>query len=227
MPVSQISLLLTRLGCEFADPALAERALTHRSFDGPNNERLEFLGDSILNFIIAEELYRRFPHAQEGDLSRMRARLVKGETLADIAREFHLGECLLLGSGELKSGGHRRESILADALEALIGAFYLDAGMDRCRERVLAWYEVRLDQLVPGEINKDAKTRLQEMLQARGKPLPVYHLIDTHGEAHRQVFEVACEVPSLATRFTGSGATRRAAEQAAAQAAIARLQENS
>lgn len=226
MSASQIPLLLARLGCDFAEGALAERALTHRSFEGPNNERLEFLGDAILNFIIAEELYQRFPHAQEGDLSRMRARLVKGETLADIAREHQLGDCLLLGPGELKSGGHRRESILADALEALIGAFYLDAGIERCRARVLAWYERRLGQVVPGEVNKDAKTRLQEMLQARGRPLPVYHLLDTRGEAHQQSFEIACEVPSLGARFIASGGSRRAAEQAAAEAAIARLQES-
>lgn len=227
MSVSAIALLLNRLGCEFSDFTLAERALTHRSFEGPNNERLEFLGDSILNFIIAEELYQRFPRAQEGDLSRMRARLVKGETLADIAREHQLGDCLRLGPGELKSGGHRRESILADALEALIGAIYLDAGIERCRALVLAWYQQRLAQVVPGEVNKDAKTRLQEMLQGRGLPLPVYHLLDTRGEAHRQLFEVACEVPSLQARFIGSGGSRRAAEQAAAEAAIARLQESS
>jgi ribonuclease III len=226
MTVLNAKVLLTRrLGYTFNDFTLAEQALTHRSFGNSHNERLEFLGDSIVNFIVAEALYQRFPDAQEGDLSRMRAQLIKGETLAIIAREFGLGDCLNLGSGELKSGGFRRESILADALEALIGAIYLDGGMDVCRERVLAWYGERLQQIAPGDSNKDAKTRLQELLQRGGKALPVYRLLNTEGEAHDQQFTVVCDVPSLSDRFTGSGANRRSAEQAAAQAALDHLEQ--
>jgi ribonuclease-3 len=218
-------LLLHRLGHEFRDSRLAERALTHRSFSAEHNERLEFLGDSILNFVIAEALYERFPKAPEGDLSRMRARLVKGETLAEIARGFQLGESINLGAGEMKSGGHRRESILADAVEALIGAIYLDAGLDVCRLRVRAWYNSRLAQLVPGDLNKDAKTRLQEMLQARAQSLPIYRVVETSGEEHKQQFEIACEIAALQESFVGHGNNRRTAEQAAAELAIVRLEE--
>lgn len=219
------SSLLHRLGHTFSDVQLAERALTHRSFGSEHNERLEFLGDSILNFIVAEALYERFPKAAEGDLSRMRARLVKGETLAEIARAFQLGDALNLGAGETKSGGHRRESILADALEALIGAIYLDAGLDACRLRVRAWFSGRLEQLTPGDLNKDSKTLLQEMLQARAQTLPHYRLTDTSGEDHRQQFEITCEIAALQEHFVGRGSSRRAAEQAAAETAIARLQQ--
>jgi ribonuclease-3 len=218
-------LLTQRLGYSFKDFALAEQALTHRSFGNNHNERLEFLGDSIVNFVVAEALYRRFTAAQEGDLSRMRARLVKGETLAAIAREYALGDFIRLGSGELKSGGFRRESILADVLEALIGAIYLDGGLDVCRACITAWYGERLEQIAPGDSNKDAKTRLQELLQKRGKALPVYRLVDTAGEEHNQQFQVICDIPSLTERFTGSGANRRSAEQAAAQAALAYLEQ--
>jgi len=217
-------LLARRLGYQFRDFALAEQALTHRSFGSGHNERLEFLGDSLLNFLIAEALYQRFPTVREGDLSRMRAKLVKGETLAEIAREFELGEWLNLGPGELKSGGHRRDSILADAVEALIGAIYLDGGIDACRERVLDWFGPRLHEVSPGEVNKDPKTRLQELLQARQRPLPIYHLVDTRGDAHNQQFAVECELASLDLRFSGVGNSRRSAEQSAAQAAIDHLQ---
>ena len=224
MPTSSARpLLVRRLGYQFRDFALAEQALTHRSFGSSHNERLEFLGDSLLNFLIAEALYQRFPSVREGDLSRMRALLVKGETLAEIAREFDLGEWLNLGPGELKSGGHRRDSILADAVEALIGAIYLDGGIEACRERVLAWFEQRLHDVTPGEVNKDPKTRLQELLQARQRPLPIYHLVDTLGDAHSQQFAVECELPSLGRRFPGVGSSRRAAEQSAAQVAIDHL----
>lgn len=219
------SFLFHRLGHEFRNPRLAEQALTHRSFSADHNERLEFLGDSILNFVIAEALYERFPAAPEGELSRMRARLVKGETLADIARGFQLGDSLNLGSGEMKSGGHRRESILADAMEALIGAIYLDAGLDVCRLRVREWFSARLVQLVPGDRNKDPKTLLQEMLQARAQPLPLYRLLETTGAEHQQQFQVVCEIAALTEPFTGRGGTRRAAEQAAAEQAIAKLEQ--
>jgi ribonuclease-3 len=215
--------LLRRLGYSFNNPSLAEQALTHRSFGGVHNERLEFLGDSILNFLIAEALYQRFPNTREGELTRMRASLVKGETLAAIAREYRLGDALKLGSGEMKSGGWRRESILADALEALIGAIYLDAGLAVCRERLLAWFGDRLQTVAPGEINKDAKTRLQELLQARGQALPVYDLQATRGEAHNQQFEVVCRIAALGVHFQGDGSSRRAAEQTAAQAALTYL----
>jgi len=225
MTVLNAKLLLTRrLGYTFKDFSLAEQALTHRSFSNNNNERSEFLGDSILNFVIGEALFQRFPKSNEGDLSRMRARLVKGETLAEIAREFRLGDCLNLGPGELKSGGFRRESILADALEALIGAIYLDGGLDSARSCVLAWYGERLQRVVPGEANKDAKTRLQELLQARGLALPVYQLVEAKGEAHNQHFEVACEIAALKRSFRGDGGNRRSAEQTAAQAALDHLE---
>lgn len=219
-PADTLRQLGRRLGHEFGDAALLQRALTHRSHGSGHNERLEFLGDSLLNFLVADALFQRFPGVREGDLSRMRARLVKGETLAEIAREFRLGEHLNLGPGEMKSGGHRRDSILADAVEAVIAAIYLDAGLPACRERVLAWFSPRLEAVTPGEVNKDPKTRLQELLQARQQPLPVYHLVDTLGEAHNQQFAVECEVAALGCRFGGSGGSRRSAEQAAAQLAI-------
>lgn len=224
-PIDPARLLCRRLGHEFAEMALVNQALTHRSHGHPNNERLEFLGDSIVNFVVAEALFQRFPAASEGEMSRMRASLVRGETLAEIAREFAVGDCLQLGPGEMKSGGHRRESILADALEALIGAIYLDAGLDRCRERILVWYGTRLDTIVPGEVNKDPKTRLQELVQARRQPLPIYALVEASGEAHNQLFTVECSLPGTADLFTGSGASRRHAEQAAAALALTSLQE--
>ena len=160
------------LDYEFSDPGLLTTALTHRSAGSRNNERLEFLGDSIVNHIVAEALYQRFPAAREGDMSRMRASLVKGETLADMAREMDVGEHLLLGPGERKSGGYRRSSILADTLEALAGAILLDAGYERCRTCVLRWFDQRLQKLSSGSTDKEAKTRLQEYLQGRGNPLP-------------------------------------------------------
>lgn len=212
--------LFRRLGYTFQNTALAEQALTHRSYGASHNERLEFLGDSIVNFVTAEALFQRFPTTREGELTRMRATLIRTETLADIARDLQLGDHIRLGSGEMKSGGKRRESTLADTLEALIGAIYLDGGIEICKQRVLAWFETRLAQVVPGEINKDPKTRLQEWLQARGKTLPVYTLAATHGEEHNQHFDVVCNVPSVTPTFAGSGASRRAAEQAAAQSAL-------
>lgn len=198
-------------------------ALTHRSFAGRNNERLEFLGDAILNFVAGEALFERFPQAREGQLSRLRARLVKGETLAVLARGFELGDYLRLGSGELKSGGFRRESILADALEALIGAIYLDAGMDVARQRVLGWLSNELDSLTLVDTNKDPKTRLQEFLQSRGTDLPRYDVVDIQGEPHCRTFFVQCEVALLNDKTQGHGASRRIAEQVAAAAALVAL----
>ncbi|SIQ12811.1 RNAse III [Aquipseudomonas alcaligenes] len=218
-----LSRLERRLGHTFQNQELMLLALTHRSFAGRNNERLEFLGDAILNFVAGEALFERFPQAREGQLSRLRARLVKGETLAVLARGFELGEYLRLGSGELKSGGFRRESILADALEALIGAIYLDAGMDVARARVLDWLTNELDGLTLVDTNKDPKTRLQEFLQSRAAELPRYEVVDIQGEPHCRTFFVQCEIALLTDKTQGQGASRRIAEQVAAAAALVAL----
>ncbi|MGK8707451.1 ribonuclease III [Metapseudomonas otitidis] len=220
---ASLSRLERQLGHTFNDQGLMTLALTHRSYAGRNNERLEFLGDAVLNFVAGEALYERFPQAREGQLSRLRARLVKGETLALLARGFELGEYLRLGSGELKSGGFRRESILADALEALIGAIYLDAGMDRARERVLAWLENELESLTLVDTNKDPKTRLQEFLQSRACDLPRYEVVDIQGEPHCRTFFVECDITLLNDKTRGQGASRRIAEQVAAAAALVAL----
>ncbi|MEQ8800569.1 ribonuclease III [Haliea sp.] len=211
------------LGHEFSDPGLLQLALTHRSASGNNNERLEFLGDSIVNHVIAESLYQQFPKAREGDLSRMRATLVKGDTLAEIGRELGLGEFVRLGQGERKSGGHRRASILADVLEAIAGAILLDSGTDRCRECLLRWFHGRLEGLEMGAAGKDAKTRLQEYLQGRGRPLPAYELLAVDGEDHQQVFRILCRVMQPERTFEGGGGSRQKAEQAAAEAALEAL----
>ncbi|WP_271411201.1 ribonuclease III [Pseudomonas sp. Q1-7] len=218
-----LSRLERKLGYTFKEQSLMTLALTHRSYAGRNNERLEFLGDAILNFVAGEALFERFPQAREGQLSRLRARLVKGETLALLARGFELGEYLRLGSGELKSGGFRRESILADALEALIGAIYLDSGMEAARERVLAWLANELDGLTLVDTNKDPKTRLQEFLQSRACELPRYEVVDIQGEPHCRTFFVECQVTLLNDKTQGQGASRRIAEQVAAAAALVAL----
>ncbi|MEH6634520.1 MAG: ribonuclease III [Halioglobus sp.] len=211
------------LGYEFTDPKLLTLALTHRSAGGHNNERLEFLGDSIVNHIIAEALYQQFPQAREGDMSRMRASLVKGDTLAEVARELQLGEYLELGPGERKSGGHRRGSILADAFEAVVGAILLDSNVEQCRANVLRWFTTRLEQLNHVTTDKDAKTQLQEYLQGRRSPLPEYELINVMGEDHHQQFQVACRLQKPALSVEGSGSSRRKAEQAAAHSALESL----
>nr|WP_282103380.1 ribonuclease III [Halomonas getboli] len=213
-----------RIGHDFAQPDLLELALTHRSYGGRNNERLEFLGDSIVNFVIAEDLFQRFPQAREGQLSRLRARLVKGQTLAELAREMEFGGHLLLGSGEMKSGGHRRDSILADAVEAVIGAIYLDAGMETARARVLAWYAERLEAINLQDTQKDPKTRLQEFLQSRQSALPRYEVISVEGEAHAQTFTVECHIEMLEEHTRGVGSSRRHAEQQAAEKALSRIE---
>jgi ribonuclease-3 len=212
--------LIRHLGYDFKDPSLVELALSHRSVGAKNNERLEFLGDSIVNFLMAEALFIKFPQCREGELSQMRAQLVKGKTLAEIAREFELGDYLNLGPGELKSGGFRRESILADAVEAIIGAMYLDGGMVACKEHVTRWYQSRLDIISPEGANKDAKSKLQELLQSRKKPLPQYHLVETTGSDHEQHFQIECEIEFLQQRFLGEGSNRREAEQVSAQIAL-------
>ncbi|MCE8032301.1 MAG: ribonuclease III [Halomonas sp.] len=219
-----LSAFSRRIGHTFRDIALLELAMTHRSFGGQNNERLEFLGDSIVNFVIAEALYARFPQAREGQLSRLRARLVRGQTLAELAREMSFGECLRLGSGEMKSGGHRRDSILADAVEAVLGAIYLDAGMDVARARVLAWYAERLESIDLQDTQKDPKTRLQEFLQSRQSPLPRYEVVSVEGEAHDQTFTVECHVELLDSHTLGTGSSRRHAEQQAAELALLQLE---
>jgi ribonuclease-3 len=212
-----------QLGHTFSDRGLLKLALTHRSAAVRNNERLEFLGDSIVNHIIAQSLYQRFPAAREGEMSRMRATLVKGDTLAEIAAEIGLGEFLNLGSGERKSGGHRRGSILADALEAVAGAILLDSDVGHCRDCVLNWFAPRLEQLSPDTAGKDPKTRLQEYLQGRGHSLPLYQLLEVTGEAHKQVFRVRCAVPELDLACEGQDHSRRKAEQDAAAATLAQL----
>lgn len=218
--------LCRRLGYEFKRVELAELALTHRSVSNANNERLEFLGDAVLGMIVADELYRRFGRASEGDLSRMRASLVKGATLAAMARELSLGDFLRLGSGELKSGGYRRDSILACSLEALIGAVYLDSGFEQCKALALRLFEKRLNSVSPETLEKDSKTRLQEFLQARGASLPVYQLVRIDGEPHTQVFYAQCEVAGLTQPTQGQGRSRRQAEQDAARQALALLTGN-
>lgn len=208
--------LCRKLNYYFAEPALLRHALTHRSAAKENNERLEFLGDSILSFLIADFLYARFPRAQEGKLSRLRAALVKGETLAEIARELGIGDYLILGPGELKSGGYRRTSILADAFEAIIGAVYLDGGLEACRKLVTSFYQERLDSLTSEALLKDPKTRLQEYLQARQLPLPDYRMSAVNGETHEQVFQVECIINDKFPSAIGVGRSRRKAEQDAA-----------
>ncbi len=216
--------LLARIGHNFQKPELFELALTHRSRGAHNNERLEFLGDAALNFIIGEALYQQLPTAKEGDLSRLRASLVKGVTLAEVARELELGDHLLLGSGEMKSGGHRRDSILADTVEAIIGAVFLDSGMLACKACVLTWYADRLKNI--GEVGdqKDAKTRLQEYQQAKGCELPVYSVAAVSGEAHNQYFNVSCKVEGLKETVCGEGSSRKIAEKQAAERALNLLQ---
>ncbi len=220
---AQAQLLATKLGYQPRDLALFVVALTHRSAEGPNNERLEFLGDSVLNLLLSERLYREFPTASEGDLSRLRARLVSEEPLAEIAQEMKLGELLLLGSGELKTGGFRRQSILADAFEALCGALYLDGGLDAVRSRLGTMFEPRIAALPEPSTLKDPKTRLQEHLQASGHPLPVYTVKRTTGEPHAQTFLVSCVLPHAGLETEGEGPSRRRAEQVAAQAALQAL----
>lgn len=216
--------LQRRIAYQFNDMAFLKLALTHRSACGNHNERLEFLGDSILSFVIADDLYHRFVHIDEGDMSRMRATLVRGKTLAEIGREFELGDVLHLGPGELKSGGFRRDSILADAVEAIIGAVYLDSSFEKVREVVLGWYKERLDLINPDLSQKDPKTRLQECLQGARKPLPLYNVIKVQGEAHDQQFTVECEVAGMDTPVLGKGSSRRKAEQAAAERALEKLE---
>jgi len=216
--------LETALGHAFTDPALLEQALTHRSHGAKHNERLEFLGDAVLNMVVASLLFTRFAHLDEGTLTRLRANLVKQATLAELAADLALPAHLRLGEGEMKSGGFRRPSILADALEAILGAVYLDAGFETVVRVIARLYDTRLSTLDPHTQGKDAKTGLQELLQARKLDLPTYQVVATHGAAHDQTFEVACLIPALDIHVTAGGGSRRAAEQAAARLALQALE---
>jgi ribonuclease-3 len=219
----QLDQLQSALAYQFKDVTLLSQALTHRSKGSKNNERLEFLGDSILGFVAADLLYSRFKKSPEGHLSRFRASLVKKETLAELAREFSLGDYLRLGSGELKSGGFRRDSILADGMEAIFGAMYLDGGLEDVRKLIERCLSARLDNLSAETDLKDPKTRLQEYLQSRRLELPDYTVTQTHGDAHEQEFEVQCTVVGLEQPVKGAGSSRRKAEQAAAKLALKKL----
>ncbi|MRW84190.1 ribonuclease III [Pseudoduganella sp. FT26W] len=215
-----LQLLQTRLGYTFQDAGLLQQALTHRSHSSLHNERLEFLGDSILNCVVASILYERYIDIDEGDLSRLRANLVKQQSLYEIAQKLELSNFLRLGEGELKSGGFRRPSILADTLEALLGAIFLDGGFEPARAAIRSFYIPILDTVDPQTLGKDAKTLLQEFLQGKKISLPLYNVIATHGAAHSQEFEIECLVPKLGIQVFGRGGSRRAGEQAAAKLAL-------
>lgn len=215
--------LVRRLDYEFTKPELLDQALTHRSAAALNNERLEYMGDALLDFVVAEALYFRFEQADEGQLSRLRAGLVKKESLADIARDLELGDYLTLGAGELRSGGHARDSILADAVEAIIAAVYLDGGIEAVKGLVLQLFDTKLAAITPNQMLKDPKTRLQEFLQARKQALPEYGVVDVTGNQHAQTFRVSCRVTALSRETIGSGVSRRKAEQQAAENMLSEL----
>lgn len=220
--------LLKQLQYEFKNTALFQQALTHRSADPKNNERLEYLGDAILSFIIAEALFERFPQVKEGKLSRLRSSLVKGVTLAEIGRELQLGEVLILGPGELKSGGFRRESILADTVEAILGAVYLDSDVGQVKALILRLYQERLDSIDVAEVVKDPKTRLQELLQSRQQALPIYNVKEVkHATNKPPQFEASCQIALLSKLVIAEGASHRKAEQKSAERALILLAEQS
>lgn len=212
--------LSKKLNYEFQQPKLLKVALTHRSKGGEHNERLEFLGDAVVNFVIAEILYQQFTKATEGELSRWRATLVNRDALAELAKQFELGQYLFLGPGELRSGGHERQSILSCAMEAVIGAVYLDGGFDAARARIIEWYGPFLESLSSAASHKDPKTLLQEYLQSRRFSLPIYSVEAIEGEAHQQLFTISCQVKELKEKTLGKGTSRRRAEQDAAQAML-------
>lgn len=218
--IHDFSRLIKSLGYQFTSDKILREALTHRSASYNNNERLEFLGDSILNFVIADELFKLYPNVTEGDLSRLRAELVKKEGLAKVARDLALSDYVILGGGELKSGGYRRDSILADTVEAIFGATYLDAGFEICRAMILRLYATQLGTLPDLSELKDAKTRLQEILQARKFTLPEYEVTEITGKSHQQMFTVVCRIDELTIETRGVASSRRKAEQLAATQAI-------
>ncbi|XRX42417.1 MAG: ribonuclease III [Buchnera aphidicola (Eriosoma harunire)] len=211
------------IGYTFIQQEILKQALTHRSAHSKHNERLEFLGDSILSFVIANALYHDHPYVDEGDMSRMRATLVRGHTLAELAYEFDLGEYLKLGQGEIKSGGSYRESILANTIEAIIGGIFLDSNIHTIESLILKWYKKRLKKISPGEKQKDPKTRLQEYLQSKRLPLPSYLVMQVYGEAHNQLFTIHCMINGITENLIGIGSSRRKAEQNAAQHALMKL----
>ncbi|MDN5842579.1 MAG: ribonuclease III [Alcaligenaceae bacterium] len=219
-----LSKLESTLGYVFRNPGLLDQALTHRSHGAPHNERLEFLGDSVLNFVVSTLLFKQHAEMDEGDLSRVRANLVKQSALADIAHRLELSEYLRLGEGELKSGGFRRPSILADAVEAVLGAIYMDNGFEAVREVITRLYQPILANIDIRTFGKDSKTLLQELVQGRGLALPLYEVVATHGAAHSQMFDVDCVIPKLDIRVSASGSSRRAAEQLAAGQAISAIE---
>ncbi len=218
--------LIKKLEYSFSNPSLLDEALTHRSYSSKNNERLEFLGDGILNFVIAHELFKSYPDVQEGDLSRLRANLVNKDSLAEIAGHLQLGEVIRLGSGELKSGGFRRPSILADAVESIFGAVYCDGGFEPCRELIVRLYANRLSLSMDLQSLKDPKTQLQELLQSRRYSLPEYQVLNITGQAHAQVFHVRCSIDKMKIEVKGEGKSRRKAEQIAASRAIVRIEQH-
>lgn len=228
MPLGRMEVdrLESAFDLRFSNPKLLERALTHRSRSQENYERLEFLGDSVLGFVVAEELYLRFPTTSEGKLSRMRSYVVRKETLARIARSMSLQDHLQLGEGELKSGGFNRDSILADGLEAVIGAVYLDRGLDAAKAFIRRSFDQVLASLAVDTVYKDSKSRLQEYLQQKGEPVPVYDIVSISGEPHDQTFKVNCRVSISAEPYMGVGSSRRAAEQRAAKLALDSLTRN-
>jgi len=219
------TVLLKKLDYQFKNVALLDEALTHRSVSARNNERLEFLGDGILNFVIAAELFTRYPDVQEGDLSRLRASLVNKDSLVEIAQTLNLGEVIKLGSGELKSGGFRRPSILADTVESIFGAVYSDSGFDVCRQLILRLYQQKLAEHKDLKSLKDPKTRLQELLQSRHFDLPIYHVQQISGKSHSQIFHLECLIPQLSLSINGEGKSRRKAEQHAAEKALIKVEE--
>ena len=225
LPKPPLAQLEKTIGYQFQQQALLQQALTHRSATGLHNERLEFLGDSVLGLVISEALYEGFPTIDEGDLSRMRSTLVCGRSLAKLAQRFELGRYLELGQGELKSGGQRRESILADGVEAILGAMYQDSDLAQCRAVVLQWFANELQLIKPGASHKDPKTRVQEQMQGRALELPVYDVVSIQGQAHNQQFTVTCTVIGLAEPVLGQGTSRRKAEQHAASKALQLLQQ--
>lgn len=216
--------MVDRVGHRFRSPELLQQALRHRSAGAPHNERLEFLGDALINLIVAEALHGRWPKADEGTLTRARASLVRESALAELARRLELGDRLELGPGELKSGGHRRDSILADALEAVVGAVHQDAGFEACRALVLPWFEPMIAELPTGKAEKDPKTRLQEWLQGRQLPRPSYHLLESRGDDHARIFLVRCETSDPAHAEQAEASSLRAAEQLAAERLLAILE---
>jgi ribonuclease-3 len=221
-----VAKLSKKIQYNFADISLLIEAITHRSKHSINNERLEFLGDSVLGYVISSELFQRFPQAREGQLTRGRAALVKGETLAELALNMDLGNYLQLGPGELKSGGYRRKSILADAMEAIIGAIYLDGGLEAAKRHIISIYSEKLKVLSLDEVGKDPKTQLQEYLQARKHPLPAYEVVSTSGSDHDQIFVVACKTNVISKLVKGTGRSRRKAEQDAASQVLKMLEES-